>query len=623
MSEEYPGLWQFGEFRLDVRRKMLRYGDTPVSMPLKELEVLSMLVRNRGELVTKDELLTEIWADSFVEESNLTRHIYLLRKTLKDLGADGLIENVPRRGYRFTGEARVVESDEIVLERHTQTRTLIEFEDDPKAKRPLLGTRMAVSLSLGALLLVSAFGSLGYWYTRPGSSGGPIRSIAVVPFRTIGSDGSREYSGAGLADILTTRLSSIKELQLRSTASLNSPPEDIAAVAQRLDVDAVVDGTIYHAGDRIRVTARLVRRDGSIVWSGSFDKIAREELLLQHDLASQIVPALALTLSNSERDAITKRYTESADAYDLYLRGRYEWNKRSTPGMIEAQRLFRNALAADPGFALAHVGLADTILMNQPFQDESLATIKRALELDPNLAEAHASWGFYLMFYDWNWEQSEAAFKRSIELNPNYATAHHWYSTLLAIRGDLDGAKIELEKALKINPNSHNFLADFGQLYYFSGDYEQAEAYCLKALELYPDFVFAHEYLHYIYIKTGRYEEAVTAIAKADEINGSLGAEGHAIPGDVVSKHREIYRDRGFEGYMEYRYSSAPRESSQYYLYAMRYAVKGEKDTALDYLDRSVKAGMFLSAFARANPLFDSLRSEPRYQEILRRMRLG
>jgi DNA-binding winged helix-turn-helix (wHTH) protein/tetratricopeptide (TPR) repeat protein len=623
MSEQYPDLWQFGEFRLDVRRKVLRHGAETVSMPLKELEVLSMLVRHRGELVTKDELLSEIWADSFVEESNLTRHIYLLRKTLKDLGAEGLIENVPRRGYRFTGDATTIEADEIVLERRTRTRTLIEFQEQRELPRTTKTRRLMAYVSV-AILLVSMSAMAGYLYLAGNSPGHTVRSLAVLPFKTIGRDTNSVHMGAGLADILTTRLGSLKNLKIRPAVASTAFNElEAADAGRRLGVDAVLEGSVYYVNDHVRVTARLIDvNDSSIIWSGDFEKLERDELLLHSEIAQQIVPLIAINLSPHEREAIAKKYTGNADAYSLYLRGRQEWNKRSAPSMVEAQRLFRNAIEADPSFALAYVGLADTLLTSQPSGVEAWATISKALELDPTLGEAHASRGFYLMFFEWNWTESEAAFKRAVDLNPNYPTAHHWYATLLSIRGDLDGAKAQMAKALDLDPMSHNFLADLGQLYYFSGDYEQAETYCRKALEVYPDFTFAHEYLHYIYLKMGRYEQAIVELAKADEINGRFA---HGVTGrpDRARRDSEVFHTSGLNGYLEHRYPGVPSEPHAFYHYAMKFALTGENERALDWLEKSTDARMFLSVFAKANPVFDNLRSEERYQNILRKMGLG
>ena len=427
-----------------------------------------------------------------------------------------------------------------------------------------------------------------------------------------------------MADILTTRLSSIKDLKVRPVSAVAaSEGEDAVSAGRRLQVDAVLEGAIYYVNDRVRVTARLVNvGDATVVWSGEFEKLKRDELQLQHDIAFQIVPLIAINLSPGEREALAKKYTENPDAYELYVRGRYEWNKRSTSAIIEAQRLFRNAVAADPGFALAYVGLADALLMNQPNAAEASVVIEKALELDPNLAEAHASRGFYLMFLQWRWQDAEASFKRSLKLNPNYPTAHHWYATLLAIKGETETAKAELRQALELNPLSYNFLADLGQLHYFSGEYAEAEKYCLEALEMEPNFTFAHEYLHYIYLKTGQHEKAVVEIAKADAINGAY-AHDDSNAADRVATYTEIFRKSGMNEILEYRCPETPLAPETFYLLATKYAFTGDSEKALDYLEKSTDARMFLSAFIKADPAFESLRSEPRYQQILLKMGLG
>jgi DNA-binding winged helix-turn-helix (wHTH) protein/TolB-like protein/Flp pilus assembly protein TadD len=619
-------IWQFGEFRVDVHRKVLWHGDLTVPMPLKELEVLSILVRNSGQLVTKEELIDEIWGESFVEESNLSRHVYLLRKTLKELGAgEAVIETVPRRGYRFSGEARAADTDAIVLERHTrtQTRTLIEFQD---ATSPATHTRshrrFAVSATI-VLILAGASAFLGSKYLAPQAKEPEIRSIAVVPFKVLGMDQHMSHVGVGLADILTTRLSNLKNVKIRPSNAGGLIDQDAVAAAERLQVDAVLEGTIYYIGDRVRITARLVRAsDASVAWSGEFDKARRDELQLQNDLALQIVPVLASNLSGGEQEALSRTYTQSADAYELYIRGRYEWNRRNTSGTIEAQRLFRNAIAADPGFALAYVGLADSLMMSQPQVAEAPVMIAKALDLDPNLGEAYAARGFYQMFFEWEWQKSEESFKRSLELKPNYATAHHWYATLLAIKGETAAARDEMHRALDLNPLSHNFLADLGQLHYFSGEYAEAESHCLKALEIDPDFSFAHEYLHNIYLKTGEYEKAVVEIAKADAINGTFTRDVQKVD-EPMGRFRAAFLESGIKGYLDYRFPGTTTSPENFYLYAMKHAMTGEREKALDYLEKSTDAHMFLSAFLKAEPVFEQLRSEPRYQKILRKMGLS
>ena len=216
--------------------------------------------------------------------------------------------------------------------------------------------------------------------------------------------------------------------------------------------------------------------------AGQFEKPQQEELKLQDEIALQVVDALALNLSGNEKNALTKRYTESADAHQLYVKGRYEWNKRSAAGMYEAERLFRNAIEKDPNFALAYIGLADRIVTNADAA-EAWTLIPKALELDPNLAEAYATSGFLITFHNGDWQYAEAEFKKSIELNPGYATAHHWYATLLAIQGRTDEAKSEMHRALEINPLSHNFLTDLGQASLFRPRIRQSRRVLPQSVE--------------------------------------------------------------------------------------------------------------------------------------------
>jgi DNA-binding winged helix-turn-helix (wHTH) protein/TolB-like protein/lipopolysaccharide biosynthesis regulator YciM len=636
MSSENGRLREFGKFRLDAEKRVLWFEEKPVNLALKKIELLCVLTENGGEVITKEELLSRVWADSFVEESNLSRHIYVLRKTFKDFGAKDLIQTVPRRGYRFAGEVRQVNSGsgQLIIERHAVSRTLIEIQEEEKGgtgegERKNVSSGISLSplllFSLSAILLVALLGGFAFWRYNKTAAVSDIKSIAVLPFQTIDGEKGNEHQGLGLADVLITRLSNIKEINVRPTSAiLNFDNQDSIAFGKTLNVDAILEGTIYRTNDKVRVTARLIKTgDDSPIWAGQFEKPLQEELRLQDEIALQVVNALALNLSGGEKNALTKRYTENADAYQLYIKGRYEWNKRSWAAMNEAQRLFRNAVELDPNFALAHAGLADTLAMTVDGNQASIA-VQKALELDPHLAEAHASLGFIRMFHDWNWRAAETRFKKSIELNPNYATAHQWYATLLAIEGRNSEAKAEMRRALEINPLSHNFHADLGQIYYFSREYGEAEKWCLKALEIYPDFQFAHDYLYDIYLKTGDYDKATEHFIRADKINHTFANESADRQDQLeesYEKLRKIYRKNGIEKFVEDLIVSSQNANAPY-VDAMHYAFLGENEKALDNLERAFEGKGFLSAFVKADPIFDSLREEPRYREILRKMNL-
>jgi DNA-binding winged helix-turn-helix (wHTH) protein/TolB-like protein len=629
MNNEISSLREFGNFRLDVVKRVLWHEGEPVNLALKEIELLCVLTENGGEVVTKDELLNKIWHDSFVEESNLSRHIYVLRKTLKSLGErSDLIKTIPRRGYRFDGKVREIAASEIVVEKHTQTRTLIEIEG--QTNEGVLASlfcprHLASALAVLAVASFAAFG--GYQYFESKTDNSKIRSIAVLPFKTVGSEKGNDRQGLGLADILITRLSGVKELKVRPTSAVMSfEDQDATGAGEKLKVDAVLEGTIYRIGDKIRVTARFVKTtDNSAIWTGEFEKLPQDGLRLQNDIALQIVDALALNLSGGEKNALNKRYTESTDAYQLYINGRYEWSKRSWGGMVEAQRFFRNALDKDPNFALAYVGLADTIGTSAE-PAEAFPLIDKALEIDPNLAEAHATKGFLLMFHKWKWKEAEELYKRSIELNSGYAAAHHWYATLLAIQGRNAEAKTELQNALEINPLSHNFLADLGQVHYFAREYYRAKEYCGRALELYPDFQFAHEYLADIYLQTGEFDKAFDEEIKANRINStfmSKSAEQKELLEAAFNKQKNIYGQSGINGYMRSKLKGDAKDPFDFYSNAMTFAFLGENEKALYNLERAFENRAFLSAFIKADPVFDGLRQERSFKEILRKMDLA
>lgn len=633
-------LREFGKFRLDAKKRVLWFKDEPVNLPLKEIDLLCALTENGGEVVTKNELLEKVWSDAVVEESSLSRHIYVLRKTFKDFGEEDLIQTIPRRGYRFAGEVREAQSGELVIEKHTSTRTLIEIQtesktesDDAKAdKNPLFKTltQRRVVLSLAAVVLLFVLvGAFIYWNkTDAKQSAFEIKSIAVLPFKTIDANKENEHQGLGLTDILITRLSNIKELNVRPTSAIlvfENHPLDAISLGEKLKVDAVLEGTIYRTDKNVRVTARLIKtKDNSSLWAGQFEKPILDELKLQDEISLQIVDALALNLSGNEKNALAKRYTGNADAYQLYSKGRYHWNKRSTEGMIESERLFRSAIEKDPNFALAYTGLADT-LATKVNTDEAKYIIAKALELDPGSAEAHATNGFIQMFHDWKWKEAEASFKKSIELNPNYANAHQWYATLMEITGNNAEAKAALRRALEINPISHNFLADLGQAHYFAREYKEAETYCLKALEIYPDFVFAHKYLHFIYLQTGENEKAAEELVKMFIIETAYNKELNQKDAveKAIARNKDLLKQHGLKEFLNYHYlQSVPEHANAFYGKAMIYAFIGDREKALVNLERANEGRAFISAFIKAEPIFDNLRDDLRYKVILQKMNL-
>lgn len=624
----------FGKFSLDTEKRVLWYESQPVNLALKEIELLCVLTENSGEVVTKAEMLDLVWADAFVEESNLSRHVYMLRKMFRSFGVDNLIETVPRRGYRFVGEMRepAAESDEFIIERHAVSLTTIEDISDETAeflssnnrRRPVSVTAVAVFASILAIGLFAGFAAWQGQMQASTASPSGIRSLAVLPFVRLDHDAEAKQLGVGLADVLINRLSHLRNISIRPiTAVIDIDDRDPIAAGELLGVDAVLVGTIYRAGDKTRVSARLLKiNDGKTIWTGEFERLTTEDLRMQSDLALQVTNALALNLNNVEKNALAKSYTENFDAFHLYQRARFEWNKRNTQGATDAASLFRLAIEKDPEFALAYVGLAEVFATIN--SEEAEVIVRKAIELDPDLAEAHAALGFIQTFVHRNWSEAEKELERSIDLNPNYAPAHHWYAELLAILGRNAEAKIAMSRALEIDPLSHNFLADLGQIYYFNREYKEAEHYCRRALELDPDFSFAHQYLADIYLQTGEFEKAVDAELTAERINGkfSIDSAERILEYEAeIEERRIVAHQKGKPAFLKRLISESPDSAFRYYD-ARRYAALGEKEMTLQALETSVRTRGFHTAFVKVDPVFDAIRNEARYELVLRRMNL-
>jgi DNA-binding winged helix-turn-helix (wHTH) protein/TolB-like protein len=653
MQAQLRRIYDFGPFHLDAGDRLLSRDGKPVALTPKAFDTLLLLVENRGRLVEKEELMRSVWPDSFVEENNLNRAIYILRKALGESSRDATyIETVPKHGYRFVAGVLEPESNgaDLILERHTSAEIITEeeeitdsggsafehpFDHEALIVSPGSLTRFIATLSRrsvavsGAVAVVAVATLIFFWTTgKLGRAAPParVKSIAVLPFIDFGARANDEHLGLGLADVLITRLSNLKEVNVRPTSAVQKfegQEQESVDAARLLGVDAVLEGSIYQSHDQIRVTARLLRvSDQSPIWSGQFDDKAKDVLAVQNAIAEQVADSLALNLSAGEKAALARRYSENPDAYQFYVQGRYFWNKRSWPGINQAEYYFRRAIERDPDFALAYLGLADTQFTGSA-NPEAYSALSKALALDPNLGEAHATMGFAQMFHQWDWQKAEESFRRAIELKPGYGTAHQWYATLLAITGRVDEAKQEMRRALEIDPMSANFLADLGQMHYFAREYDEAEAYCRKALEVAPDFVFAHMYLIDIYLKTARAADAFEEYHKwgrSDAFDST--PENTSESNDI--RLRAEYLQSGMNGFLRKRIDDlGARCTGACYVLAKSYALLGDKEQALSGLEKSYEANDFLLPFVNADPIFDHLRSEPRYQAVLRRMGLA
>ncbi len=624
----------FGRCRLDLDHKVLWADGEPVELPLKAVELLCVLVERPGAVVSKEEIWHQVWNDAFVEETNLTHYVYRLRKAFKDLGEGNLIKTVPRRGYRFVREVLEIPDSEMVIEKYSTTQTMIEFAERNRfdiltAVRGLIGARSLIAVSAIVMtLLILGVGSWRYGGFSSSASAKVVRSLAVLPLKELDDQAHNDHLGFGIADLLTTRLNYLNNIEVRPTSSageFESYSTDPTTLAKKLKVDALLQGTVSRSDARVRVNMQLIRSgDGKPLWTGEFERNTDDELKFESEISTQIVNALSLDLNDRERSVMAKYYTDDPDAYRLYVDGRAEWNERSWAGMVEAERLFRSAIAKDPKFALAYVGLADR-LITESDPTEASAVIDKALELDPNLAEAYASRGFLETFHYWKWDEAETSFKRSIELNPNYAPAHQWYAILLEIRGRNSDAIIEMKRAVEIDPLSPNYLADLGQAYYFARDYNSASAYCRQALKLNPEFHFADDYLRDISLKTGDLDTAAKEILRSAELSprpvvSDRQREKNRIAAD---RAREEFARLGGANYLRRLTDEYPDDPVGAFFNAKIYAAFGDTERAVNALERSVNGRTFGVVFIKTDPLYDGLHQDPRYQTLLNRMNLS
>lgn len=630
-------LYEFHGFRLNTERNRLYYNSAELALTHKAVEVLRVLIERRGEIVERNELLDQVWSDVAVEDGNLSVTVSHLRRVLSEHTGERLIETFPKRGYKFVGDVREVrhEAAALVVETQTVGKIVVEEVREPRfnaVARKLLRPATVVLLLLG----VCAAGAGAWIYSSRTNaarvSTARVQSLAVLPFKQIGISAENDYQGLGLADILITRLSNIREIKVRPTSSVMpflKTDQSAVAIGQTLMVDAVLEGSILQIDNRIRVTTRLIRvADQAPIWAGQFEQPATDQLRIQEEVASQVEAALVPALSAQTHQA--KSFTKDPDAYQLYLQGRFHWNKRSKESMLEAERLFRNAIEKDPAFALAYVGLADILVFDYPSQ-ELHVVLDKALELDPNLAEAYATKGFMLLVHDWNWREAENYYRKAIELNPGYATTYHWYAMLLTIEGRHEEAKGAMQRALEINPVSYNFLADMGQIYFFSRQYDLAREYCERALAIYPDFSPAHLYLSYIFLKQGNYEPAVQELNKAEFAMQKLPhatADFEARNLATIERNNAVYREGGINAFLSMRINVALQEpavgnANRHIAVARNYALLGKKDQALHHLELAHDTRAYLMPWVKSDPLFETLHAEPRFNAILAKMNLA
>lgn len=456
----------------------------------------------------------------------------------------------------------------------------------------------------------------------------PIDSIAVLPFTNTSSDANTEYLSEGLTESLINNLSQSHNLKVMSRNSVfkyKGKEANARAVGRDLGVDGVLTGRIVQRGDNISISIELVdARDDSQVWGEQYNRRMSDLIALQEEIARRVSEKLQLRLSGDDAQRVARRYTGSSEAYQLYLKGRFYWNKRTEEGLNKGIDYFNQAIDKDPNYALAYAGLADcyallyeySAMPSKDLYPKAKAAAMRALELDDGLAEAHTSLGAAYE-YEWNWAEVEKQYEKAIQLNTNYATAHQWYSAYLVARRRFDEAIREARRAVELDPLSIIINTAYGRALHSARRYDEASEQLRKTVDMDPNFAEAHFHLGLAYEGLGKYDDATSELQKAVELFGDKTM--NAWVGRVYARAgRKSQALKVLADVVE----MAKRERVPPYAVASLYAALGEKDRAFEWLEKVYQERSSYVVFVNVDPVLDGLRGDPRFAELLRRIGL-
>jgi len=559
---------RFGVFELDQAAGELRREGTKVRLQEQPLQILQILLEQPGKLVPREELQKRIWpSDTFVDfDHGINNAIKRLREALGDTAETLYVETLPRRGYRFVGK---------IEHRAPQ-----------------------------------------------------IRSLAVLPLENLSHDPHQDYFAEGLTEALITTLAKIGDLRVvsRTSAMLyKGVHKPLCEIAGELKVDVIVEGTVLRAGNRVRITAQLIdTTKESHLWAESYERDLRNVLALQSEIAQAIAREIRVKLTPQEKAQFGQQGIVDPEAYEAYLKGRYYWNRRTGEGLGKSVPYFQQAITKDPTYALAYSGLADSLSISAIWSllapEEGCRKAKKlalqALEIDSSLAEAHASLAWATMFHDYDFVAAEREFERSIELNPRYATAHEWFGMTLGLMGRHEEGYTEVQRAIRLDPCSSVMPWALAFVYWCARRDDKALEQCERALDLDPRLTYAFWQRGVIFLNSHNYKDAIVALQRADELSpgvpliiGYLGA-AHAQAGDSVAAQEILNR---LTRYSRERYVSP-------YIFARINIAMDKKDEALRWLDVGYEKRAEWMIWLQSEVGFDSLRSEPRFQDIMRLM---
>jgi DNA-binding winged helix-turn-helix (wHTH) protein/TolB-like protein/Flp pilus assembly protein TadD len=621
MTEAAVKAYKIKGFKIDVSRRLLldESGET-VALTPKVFDLLLFLVGRPGKRLTKDEIMSAVWPDTIVEESNLTQNISILRRALGDTrGGNLYVATIPGQGYCFVAEVETLEAD---MDAPGELAALSKPAVDTRRRKvPLwIFGLTAVVVAVAAFYLYSV--------ADRNTEHGRTRVLAILPFRPLVDETSDEALEFGMTDTLISRLSNLSGLVLRPLSSVRKfrgAARDPQAAGRELGADAVLDGSIQRWGEQIRVNVRLVDvASGEGLWGGTFDEKYNDIFVVQDAISSRVAQELRIKLGRSESSRLSARPTGNVEAYRLYLQARLYQFKATPQEVRRAIEFYRDAIALDPTYTLAYAGMADAYRMlpitsdvaSQEAFPESKAAALKAIELDPQLAEGHLAFGYVASWYEWDWKTAETEMRKAIELSPNNSEAHRGLSILLTLLARHDEAISEMKLARELDPLSLPNGALEAQTLFYAGRDAEAVDRLNKTFEIDPNFWIARLMLARILIGQNRWNEALAELQRARTASGG-NTETVSMIGFALA--RSGRRDEALKSLDELRNVSLGAYVPAYNI-AMLQNGLGDKDAALTSLEDAAERKDVRLILLKVEHKWDNLRSEPRFSALMRRI---
>jgi TolB-like protein/DNA-binding winged helix-turn-helix (wHTH) protein/Tfp pilus assembly protein PilF len=621
---------RFGVFQVNLAAHELRKHGVRIRLPGQPFCVLSILLERPGQIVSRDEMRKKLWdSDTFVDhERSLNSAIRKLRAVLGDSQeSPRYIETVPRLGYRFIAPVEEISSSgggplTEPLE-PTPSAAAAKVLEPPRRHSPLI-------LAIPAILLTLAAGYF-MWSrarVRPQPPGERLM-LAVLPFENLTGDAAQDYLSDGLTEEMIAQLGHLDPEHLgviarTSVMHYKHTTEQAGQIGSELGVQYVLEGSLRRESDRVRVTAQLVQmKDQTRIWSRQYDRELKNLLTLQEEIAQETADEIHLALGKGYKLRLGDRQPASPSsyqAYDLYLKGRYFWNKRTNDGFKQAADYFQQSIDSDPNYARAYAGLADTFTLMSSWsfvpQTEAIpkarAAALRALQLDDSLAEAHTSLALIAENYDYDWQTAEKEYRRAIQLDPQYATAHQWHAECLSFQGRFPEALEESERARQLDPLSLIIATDQAVILYFAKQYDRAIEQFRAVLAMEPNFGRAHMVV-YAYVEKGMFPEALAETSKWRLSDGSPVWELEAY---VYSRWGKEQQAKHALAQRKVRSLHRPEVAGSVMLEA--YVATGRKEEALALIEKLYREHSNIVTTLKVEPALDPLRGDPRFQELLR-----